>query len=187
MSGPHPIGLKAGGLVAIVVVIAGASLVLTSCGENGTLDDASEVSTAGVTLLLPQEWAFVDSGKQGLVLALREEDLTAELPNGPRLTVGPATGELPDDLEEFLGSADGVAAAILAVAEEPDATQVGGVDAVRIGLTEERDGGSVRTRYVFANLDGVRLYQFLLEAPPDQWDDNVETLEAILNSARFES
>ncbi len=184
--------LKAWGLVAIVVAIAGASIVLASCGDNGAedgaLDGASEVAAAGVTLLKPANWALQDSGERGLVLALREEDLTAEVPAGPRLTVEPAatTDELPD-LEELVGPAAASDAAILAVAEEPDTTQVGGVDAVRIGLTEERDGASVRSRHVFVNLDGIRLYQFLLEAPPDQWDSNVGTLEAILDSASFES
>ena len=183
-------GLKAGALAAIVVVIAGASFVLASCGDNGAkdgaLDGASEVAAAGVTVLQPANWALQDNGERGLVLALLEEDLTAEVPAGPRLTVEPVTGELPD-LEEFLGSATGDGDALLAMAEEPETTQVGGVDAVRIGLTEERNGGSVRSRYVFVNLDGVRLYQFLLEAPPDQWDSNVGTLEAILSSASFES
>ncbi len=184
-------GLKARGLVAIVVAIAGASIVLASCGDNGAkdgaLDGASEVSAAGVTLVQPTNWALQDNGARGLVLALREEDLTAELPAGPRLTVEPAatTGEL-SDLEGLVASAEPLGAAIVAVAEEPDTTQVGGGDGVSIGLTEERDGGSVRSRYVFVNLDGVRLYQFLLEAPPDQWDRNVGTLEAILTSASFE-
>ena len=169
-----------------VVIIAVVVVLQSGDGEDVTLTGATDVSAAGVTLLQPQDWAFLDNGERGLVLALREEDLTAELPTGPRLTVEPATDDAPA-FEELVASGEPLDAAIVAVAEEPDTTQVGDVDAVSIGLTEERDGGSVRSRHVFVNLDGVRLYQFLLEAPPDRWDSDVGTLEAILRSASFES
>ena len=179
--------LAGAGVGALIVAMIAVVMVLQSGdGEDVTLTGATEVSAAGVTLLQPQDWAFLDNGERGLVLALREEDLTAELPAGPRLTVEPATDDAPD-LEELVASAEPLGAAIVAVAEEPETTQVGGVDGVSIGLTEEGDGGSVRSRHVFVNLDGVRLYQFLLEAPADQWDSNVGTLEAILRSVTFES
>ena len=189
MSGPRrgALLLAGAGVVAVIVAIIAVVVVLQPGeGEDAALSGATEVSAAGVTLLRPQDWAFLDNGERGLVLALREEDLTAELPTGPRLVAGPATDDAPD-LEELVASAEPLGAAIVAVAEEPDTTRVGGVDAVSIGLTEERDGSSVRSRHVFVNLDGVRLYQFLLEAPAGQWDSNVGTLEAILRSASFES
>ncbi len=188
MSGPRrgALLLAGAGVVAVIVALIVAGVLQSGDGEDVTLSGATEVSAAGVTLLRPQDWATLDNGERGLVLALREEDLTAELPTGPRLTVEPATDDAPD-LEGLVASAEPLGAAIVAVAEEPDTTQVGGVDGVSIGLTEERDGGSVRSRHVIVNLDGVRLYQFFLEAPPDQWDSNVGTLEAILRSASFES
>ncbi len=178
--------LAGAGVGAVIVAMIVVGVLQSGDGEDATLSGATEVSAAGVTLLRPQDWAFLDNGERGLVLALREEDLTAELPTGPRLTVEPATDDAPD-LEELVASAEPLGAAIVTVAEEPDTTQVGGVDGVSFGLTEERDGGSVRSRHVIVNLDGVRLYQFLLEAPADQWDSNVGTLEAILRSASFES
>ncbi len=187
MSGPRrgALLLAGAGVVAVIVAIIAVVVVLQSGdGEDATLSGATEVSAAGVTLLRPQDWATLDNGERGLVLALREDDLTAELPTGPRLTVEPATDDAPD-LEELVASAEPVGAAIEAVAEEPDTTQVGGVDAVSIGLTEERDGGSVRSRYVFVNLDGVRLAQFLLEAPPDQCYSTGGSLEAIVSRVFF--
>lgn len=178
--------------LTVLAAVAGAIVFLvvsSACGGDdggGIQLSGQEVSAAGVTLSLPEGWAFLDNDERGLVLASREEDLRADTPGGPRLTVEPG-GTAPPDPEELVSAIAGEdGAPRVEVVEEPETVPVGVEEGVSIGLLEEEDGGAVIRRYVIVNVDGINVYQFLLEAPEDQWDDSVDTLEAVLGSAAFE-
>jgi hypothetical protein len=85
------------------------------------------------------------------------------------------------------GTDPAVVAERIAIVEEPRTVGVGAAEGVAIALREEQGGQAVIRRYVFVNFGVGRVYQFILEAPAEQWDKSVGTLEGILQSARFAS
>ncbi len=180
-------GAAAAALVALIVVLF---LWLGGDGkdEGGMQTSGSQVSAAGVTLTLPAGWAFLNNGERGLVLAESEADLTVPVPGGSRLTVEPGSTAAPDG-DALVGAMAGEGAtdaARLEVVEEPETVPVGTAEGVSIGLLEDGGGGAVVKRYVIVNVDGTRVYQFVLEAPESEWDSSVGTLETVLGSTEFE-
>jgi len=187
-------------LALLAAAAAIAFLLLSSaCGgstggrgfplSGGQGSEGSEVSAAGVTLTLPAGWAFLDNDERGLVLASQNDDLRADVPQGPRLTVERGSTAPPDPealVSAMPGAGAEAATSRLEVVEEPETVQVGIEEGVSIGLLEDDGGGAVIKRYVIVNADGIHVYQFVLEAPEDQWNGNVGALEAILASTTFE-
>ncbi len=182
---------------AIRATLAGAVLsvfLLSACGgggdgaafplSGGEQGDGGDVSAAGVTLALPEGWAFLDNGDRGMVVAERLADLTAMAPQGPRLTVEPGNTDPPDP-EALVSAISGAGTARVEVVEEPDTVSVGAEEGVAIELLEDDGDGAMVRRYVIVNVDGSNVYQFVLEAPEDGWDDSVDTLEGVLESAEF--
>lgn len=152
----------------------------------------STATAAGVTVSRPAGWAALEQGDKGLILAARPEDLTAEAPQGPRLRLELVSGALPE-IDALLksaipaGTTASAVAASITLAEDPKEVRIGTASGVSIGLREERGGRALMTRYVIVNLGGGRVYQFLLEAPADQWNQHVSGSEGILQSAGFAS
>ncbi len=204
MGWPFPMRRSASHQVAVpkFALLAAASvmfslILLAACGggggefplSGGNGSDGSRVSAGGVTLTLPAGWAFLDSGDRGLVLAEHDGDLTAAVPQGPRLTVEPGSTASPDPeamVSAMVGSGAGAPAAWVDVVEEPETVPVGAEVGVSIGLLENEDGGAVIKRYVIVNVDGIHVHQFVLEAPEDQWNGSADTLESVMGSAVFE-
>lgn len=179
-------------LLAAITGVALFLVLLSACGSGeedagGSEDSVSHVSAAGVTLITPQGWVALTNGERGLVIASLEEDLHAQSPQGPRLTVELGTTELPDP-QELVGAISGESeGASVEVVEEPKIVQAGVREGVSIGLRESEGGSALISRYVIVGVGGGDVYLIVLEAPENMWDKNVETLEAILASAEFDA
>lgn len=152
---------------------------------------APEALTAGgVTLIKPAGWASQPQGDQGFVVAARQEDLTADTVRGARLRLQVIAGTRPG-MEAVVqsvlpaGTSPAAVAGAVGVVEEPRSVQVGGLEGTAMSLRQESGGRTVTTRHVIVNAGGGRVYLFLLEAPADQWGQDLPSLEGILQSATF--
>jgi hypothetical protein len=130
---------------------------------------------------MPFGWHQAEPGGTFHGLALAEGDLTATAPQGPRIWVlSPEQSEA--EITAGLGEA-GVDT--LEVFEEANTIVIGDWEAVAIGMQEAIDGQTVNRRYIYINTADGQAYQLILEAPVDQWEEQLPTLEGILASVRF--
>jgi hypothetical protein len=150
--------------------------VLTATPVSG-----EAVVVEGVSLTLPPGWRQAEPGDTFHGLALQEEDLTTAAPQGPRF--GVLSPELAEAvLAEGLG---GSAGEVLEVFEEAGTLLIGEWEATTIGLQENIDGQTVNRRYVYITAPDGQAYELILEAPVDQWEEHLPTLEGILASLQF--
>jgi len=168
----------------------------TAVGPASNAAAAPESTTAtgaGVTVARPAGWFVREQGERGLVLASRREDLEATSIQGPRLrleTGGVGQPEVSTILRESMPAPGGAAAGLRSALTDGPATRrvggaVNGADGVAITLREEEGGRPFIRRYVTVNTGGGRVYQFLLEAPADQWAATSAVWDQILDSATF--
>ena len=178
-------------MLAVAASVTLSLALLSACGGgDGPALSGPQASAGGVTLTLPAGWVSAETGESGLVVAERQGDLTAVVPQGPRLAVEPGNTDPPDPealVSAIAGAGGDAAAARLEVVEEPETVRVGPEEGVAIGLREGEGESAVIKRYVIVSADGITVYQFLLEAPEGEWDGSVDTLEAILASVEFEA
>jgi hypothetical protein len=138
---------------------------------------AQTFSAGGVTLRPPDGWTAREIAG-ALVVAQNEADLEASALQGPRLTVRPAPAELVNPAESGGLPPEGVA---VAVVEDPALVPVGALEGVAVAF---QIGGLIQ-RSVVVNVDGLRVYELLLEAPAGQWEAAKPAWDAILASVEF--
>lgn len=143
--------------------------------------EGETIDVDGVAVALPADWhAAAESGPFRGV-ALNPDDLTAAIPQGPRLWVlQPGVADL-----ELTGMLEAVGDTVQVV-EEASIVQVGEVSAITFDVQEMFGETGVMRRYVFVNTGAGDAYAFILEAPADQWDAQVSLLEGILASIVIE-
>jgi hypothetical protein len=169
----------AGPLLAVVVLSASCS----SGGDQGLLGYAlpgTEVSGAGVSATVPDEWTSRTVPERGLIIARDEADVDAEVPGGPRLIAGAAPAEPPgvDALVE-IGTDQG------SILSDPESVTVDGRPGVAIESSLETDDVTIVSREVVVKLGDGGAYTLTLEALADQWEGNEPLLQGILDSIRF--
>jgi len=176
---------SSGGPAAVLAAATGMLVLLlgasSACGGSG---DPSELR---VKLTAPAGWAVLENGDSGgVVLAAQDGDLSAGTPQGPRLTAEPVSGALagPEDFIEAMTT--GRPGAGVQVLEPPGTVPVGTGTGTSIAFLEEDGGVAIMKRYILVNLNGLSVYQFLREAPQDQWAGSSAAMQAILASAAFE-
>jgi hypothetical protein len=132
----------------------------------------------GITLILPAGWQQATAGSPFRGLAQQEVDLAAVAPQGPRFWVLPPS--LSDtEITELLASEDSIPTQVI---EEANTVLIGDLEATLIGLQETVAETTLNRRYVYLSGAGGQVYQLILEAPVDQWEEHLPTLEGILAS-----
>jgi len=171
-------------------VLSGAvSRVLDGVGAtSGSPRGPAWVST-GIWIAAPSGWQAIE-GENGQTIALIEEDLFADTPQGPRIRV--RSSETFDDPLLWASPALPDAAPELSV-QGPLETTVGspGHAAVEV-VAQEAHGDSsalggprwIVTRYVIVPLEGARAVLIMMEAPAEQYEAYRPTFDAALQAAQ---
>ena len=165
--------------IATVVVLA---LLASSCGGGGNGGGEFQVTAAGVTLTVASPWVGQELGRQGLVVAPSDEALRSAV--GPRLTVQPGSGALPDT-DELIPNRGADDVALREVVDGPDTFSFGAEEGFFVQFLEQEAAGSVMRWHAFVNIDGLSVYEFIVEAPESEWDSDGIELMAIAAGATF--
>jgi hypothetical protein len=135
----------------------------------------------GIELILPTGWQAAEDGGAFRGFALDPADLTPGTAQGPRLWVlppGAADLEFTEMLEQVGDTAQ--------LFEAATTIEVGTQTAIAVGVQESIGDQVINRRYVFLNTTDGEAYEFILEAPIEQWDEQVQLLEGILASLQTE-
>ena len=173
--------------IAIVLLCAG-------CGGSGGTPKAASGSSAppsgrratnaGVSIVVPSGWeAGSLQEPPGLVLAANKADLSAAVPNGPRLEATLAGNDDPSPSDLIAG----IDQASIVGSVETAETTIGGQPAVSVEFTQTVAGTTETTRTVVATIGPGQAYTFTLEAPQTQWQTNLSTLEGALGTTMFDT
>jgi hypothetical protein len=161
--------------LALVVILGGWATTSASLAADAT------ASGAGVELLVPEGWTSGEVPGQGLVVASTEADIDSEIPAGPRVVAGRTGPELPDPAGLFASSRDEQAT----IRGEPEDMTIAGQPAVIIETGSVRGGVTIVSRVTAVSDESGNGYTITAEAPEDQWDANIATLDEIVASLRF--
>jgi predicted RNA binding protein with dsRBD fold (UPF0201 family) len=149
--------------------------------STAVIPEGATIAVEGIILVLPAGWQAAEEGGPFRGLALNPEDLAADIPKGPRLWVlapGVADLEFTEMLEQAGETAQLFEAATM--------IQVGTQTGVAVGIQETFGDQTINRRYLFINPGAGEAYQFILEAPAAQWDEQVPLLEGTLASVQIE-
>jgi hypothetical protein len=138
---------------------------------------AEALSLGPATLLPPEGWAARQSADE-LVIAQNEADLDANPPQGPRLTLRHAQAEVLDPLAAGSLPPEGEETTL---AEDPALVSLGGLEGVAVAFQI----GDEIERSIVINVDGLQVYEVMLEAPAGQWDSVKPTWDAVLATVEF--
>lgn len=170
----------------------GKALALSTPGGviPASRQDWLEVSTPGMGLRHPQAWVMQDNKDAGIVLAQRQEDLTASVPKGPRLSIEPGAGgtfdiDIPTEGASLIKSEEEDSK--ITRVGEPELVTVSGIEGTAIELHKERAGSPMVTRYVFVSPGGGRAYLLTLEASSGEWNAGLVTMNSIIQTIQFSS
>ena len=173
----------------VFMAVAALLVLVSACGggdSNGDGGDGSgadeqQITAIGVTLTVPSPWVGQESFP-GLVAGPSEEALESSV--GPRLLVGRGS-RIRQAVSEYvpgLGSAPPIQ-----VVAGPDTVSFGSEEGVFVQYLEEHDAVDVMKWFAVLNVDGISVYQFIVEAPESEWDAESPGLIAIATSAIFEA
>ncbi len=131
--------------------------------------------------MLPTGWQAAEEGGPFRGLALHAADLTAGTPQGPRLWVLPP-GAADLEFSEMLEQAGDTAQLF----EAATTIQVGTQTGVAVGIQETFGEQTINRRYILINIGAGEAFQFILEAPMAEWNEQIPLLEGLLASVQIE-
>jgi hypothetical protein len=165
------------GLAIGLAVVALAAGVIGALVLSGGDDDEPSTPVAatdqGIRLNVPSGWAV---SADGLTAALREADLGAAVPGGPRVRV--LLGGASLDLEALGGSAEQNAPAAQPVGD-PERVEIEGRPVAAVTLRETEGATVVMRRYLAGSSPSGVPVLFVLEAPADQFDANAAVMAQV--------
>lgn len=189
--------LRRNRVAAAVVTVA---VVFLACGHNGSLFLVPEASTTPESTAVPESTAAPEAtagpeptsvaapsaglnvppgwhvAPDGAAAAADPADLTSEIPSGPRVQAMITPTHPEAAIEQ-------AAATTVTIRQEPAQVTVGGQPGVSIVLSETTPTGTVVRCYLYAYDPEGRPLAFILEAPPDQWDQSWDTLKTVIGLA----
>ncbi|MDO8671092.1 MAG: zinc ribbon domain-containing protein [Dehalococcoidia bacterium] len=141
-----------------------------------------EAWVAGVLMRLPSGWTTREVSSNELIMALSSADLSAELPQGPRVRVERVAPVAIDTQALLSGSAN---VTVVSIVQPSAAFNAADAEGVGIALQERQNNVVYGREYIFFNMGKGRQIRFTLEGPDKAFTDNRSAMEGVVKGAKF--